>query len=128
MVAPVKSATMFIGRSVRVLLVVACLAVAGCAHSAPSADELTETLMVAGMNEEQARCAAEAVTDNLSDAEIESIMKSGPSGVPFDTERDETKSDPDATKRVDTPEVTAARQAIGECRSLADPVDRPADG
>lgn len=105
-----------------VAAVAVALVLVGCSHSAPSADELTETLMVAGMNEAQARCAAEAVTENLSDADIESIMKAGPSGVPFDRVPDETKPDTDATRRVDTPEVTAARQALGECRSLEDPV------
>lgn len=91
------------------------LVLAGCGHSAPSADELTETLMVAGMDEEQARCAAEAVTENLSDDDIESIMKAGPSGVPFDRN--------DAGNRVDTPEVEAARAALAECRRPAEQLD-----
>lgn len=99
-----------------VLAATLTLAVAGCSHSAPNADELTTTLMVAGMTEDQARCAAEAVTENLSDAAIESILETGPSGVPFD--RNESGD------RVDTPEVTAAREALAACR----PLETPAGG
>ncbi len=77
---------------------------AGCAE-APSRTELTDALVTSGVPTDVARCAADAITDTLSEDQIVQIVERGPGGAPPDDPKDQQ----DASDRV--------RAALAECRA-----------
>lgn len=59
------------------------LGLSGCAGN-PDQPELTDALVTAGVPEGVARCAADALIDNLSDDELAQLVTRGPGGAPRD--------------------------------------------
>lgn len=64
----------------------------GACSSTPERDELVDALVRSGLSEAEARCAADAVYDNLPEDQIASIAERG-SGAARDTDADDDPVD-----------------------------------
>ena len=82
------------------------LGTAGCAADAPTKAELTDALVTSGLPPAESRCAAAAILDNASTAEIEDVMQRGGSALVDDPKRTDDSSD-------------EVRAALAECRDAA---------
>ncbi len=77
-----------------------------CADPKPSADDLEEALVRTGLDQEVAACAADALTENLSDHDLADLTLRGPGAAPVD----DPKRDDDAYDQL--------RVAMDRCRLL----------
>lgn len=76
---------------------------AGCS-SGPDHGEVVDALITSGLSEEQARCAADALFDELTEDELAQLADRGAGGAPVD---DPDRAD-DAADRI--------RTALNACR------------
>lgn len=84
----------------------AAFATVGCS-SPPSRSDITDALITSGLSEEVARCAADALVDELSDDELVQLTERGGGGAPVD----DPDRDDDASDRV--------RAALTACRDAS---------
>ena len=75
------------------VLVALTVAAGACAEPAPDRAELVDLLERAGISADESKCAAKAVVDNLTDAQIEDIMQRGGSALVDDPKRTDDASD-----------------------------------
>jgi ribosomal protein L12E/L44/L45/RPP1/RPP2 len=95
------------GPAVAVVLALAVV-LGACAEPAPDRAELVDLLERAGISADESRCAAKAVVDTLTDAQIQDIMQRGGSALVDDPKRTDDASD-------------KVRTALAACRDAAAP-------
>ena len=88
------------------VLVALTVTAGACAEPAPDRAELVDLLERAGISADESKCAAKAVVDNLTDAQIEDIMQRGGSALVDDPKRTDDASD-------------KVRTALATCRDKA---------
>lgn len=91
------------------LLSMVVVIAAGCATSPPDRGEVVRALRTSGIPASQARCAVDAIYENLTDAQIEQLIERGSGGTP--------KDDPTRTDDV----LDKLNAAMTSCRDLATP-------
>lgn len=87
----------------------AVLAGAGCSSPPPDRATMVQALRTSGIPAAQARCAAAAIYDNLTDAQVRQLVDRGAGGTPKD---DPTRTD-DALDKLNA--------AMSSCRGLTEP-------
>lgn len=88
------------------LVAMGALGVAGCSSKAPANEEIVEALVTSGLPEDVATCAADALTDTLSEEQLAQLTERGGGGAPVD---DPARTDDTADQ---------LRDAMSRCRTL----------
>lgn len=87
---------------------IALVALAGCSTPAPANDDIVDALVSSGLPEDVATCAADALTDTLTDDQLAELTERGGGGAPTD---DPARTDDTADQ---------LRDAMSRCRTLYD--------